>query len=209
MDRNQRANIQRTIESLCGSLHSAWHYVLLLKSFQDAYHQHKRMNGQFGRVINQFWAALWDALFARIGTYYDRTPSTNSIPTLMKQLRRSKDPALVALADNTDQMLHQTAAVTERFLRWRNDVVGHNSSTLLADQFNRETVVHVADAELLLQQVEDVANATSRAVSGSIFDVQHWNQDFAAEASSFLALVEQAMPARTASDALYLPTDRS
>jgi hypothetical protein len=202
MDSNQRANIQRTIKSLCDSLHSAWHYVLLLKSFQDAYHQHERMNGQYGRVVNQFWAALWDALFARIGTYYDRTPGTHSIPTLMKQLRRSKDPSLVALAANTDRVLQSTAAVTARFLRWRNEVVGHNSSTLLADQFNRETVVHIGDAELLLQQVEDIANAVSRVVSGSIFDVQHWNPDFAAEASLFLALVEQAMQAQATGDAL-------
>lgn len=151
------------------------------------------MKALYGRVINQLWGALWDALFVRIGTYYERTPVTNSIHGLIKQLRRAKDPALNALAATIEGMLLETETVAARFLRWRNKVVGHNSSTLDPDEFNREATVRIDDVELLLNQVEVMANLVAEEVLGSAYDVQHWNQTFANEASTFLRLVEDGL----------------
>jgi len=193
MDLNRRNNIARTTDALCDSLDVAWHYVLLLRGFRDAYRMHQGMNEMYGRVVNKYWQALWDALFARMGTYFDRAPGTHSIPSLQTQLRRTKEPQLIALATGLQRSLDASAELIDRFMRWRNEVVGHSSTTLVHDEFNRESMVHLADAEALLEQVEEMANKVSTQVSNRVVDVQYWHPQFAAEAAAFLAAAERGL----------------
>jgi hypothetical protein len=151
------------------------------------------MNGTYGRVVNKFWQALWDALFARVGTYFDRTPGTHSIPSLQTQLRRSKEPQLIALANDLQRTLDASAELIDRFMRWRNEVVGHSSTTLVHDEFNRNSMVHLAEAEALLEQVEEMANKVSTQVSNRVVHIQYWHPQFAIEATAFLAAAERGL----------------
>lgn len=201
MDAKRRANIEGTINALYDSVSVAWNYALLLASFRDAYHARPRMNAVYGRVINQYWRALWDALFTRIGTFYDRRTGTYSLPGLLTQLRRTKNPELSALASRLEKSIDRSDEIAGKFIRWRNEIVGHSVASVVPERFDEETTVHLADAEALLRRVENTLNEVSKHVTGFTTDVRHWNDEFAVEAAAFLEAVERSLVAPAPSNA--------
>jgi hypothetical protein len=195
LDANHRRNIESTIDALCGSLCTAWSYLLLLRSLRDAVHQRPLMNKRFGSIINQYWQALWDALFARIGTFYDRTSGTHSLPTLLTLLRRTKVPGFIALALTAQSLVNDPGESAKRILRWRNEVIGHRVASLVAPQFDEEARLHLDDVKVVLEQLENCLNALSLGSIGVTTDIQHWNDTFGRDASSFLESIEASLVA--------------
>jgi hypothetical protein len=157
------------------------------------------MNAQFGRVINQYWQALWDALFSRIGTFFDRTAGTHSLPSLLTQLRRTKNREFVALASSAQAFLDDPGEPAKRILRWRNEVVGHRVAAVVASQFDEEATLHLDDVKVVLQRVEECLNSLSRGALGHTTDIKHWNEEFELQAGQFLEQVEVALNAQALS----------
>jgi hypothetical protein len=199
MDSNRTENIRASIDALSESLSTAWSYLLLLRSLRDAYHSRPRMNMQFGRVINQYWQGLWDALFARIGTFFDRTAGTHSLPGLLTQLRRSKDPKLSKLAASAQSFLDNPGESAIRMLRWRHEVVSHRVAAIVASKFDAETEVHLEDVAAVLERVEQCLNDLARGALGFTIDIKKWNAEYEQEAGRYLELVEIALNAQSPS----------
>lgn len=195
MDPNRTNNVRATVDAVSESLCTAWCYLLLLRSLRDAYHAHPRMNMQFGRVINRYWQSLWDALFSRIGTLFDRKAGTHSIPCLLTQLRRAKDPALTKLVARVQRLLDQPNQAVGRLLRWRHDVISHCLATLVPSKFDAETEVHLDDVAAALELVEACLKDLARGSLGFTVDIKHWNEEYALEAAQYLGLVEAALEA--------------
>jgi hypothetical protein len=196
VDANRTKNIGTTIDVLSESLTTAWCYLQLLGSLRDAYHTQPKMNGQFGRVINRYWQALWDALFVRIGTYFDRVGAVHSLPGLLTQLRRTQEPALVKLATSVQRQLDQPNESVARLLRWRNEVIAHRSATLSPAKFDTVSEVHLDDVAAALELVQACLNELSHGALGFTTDIKHWHPEYSQEAAEFLELVEGALDSK-------------
>ena len=89
--------------SILGHLHNivhsqdvAWSNYYMLRGIADACRESVDF-GEYERIVRHLRFALFDALFAAVGTLCDRTKGTSSLPQMAVLLKQGRDPEHRAL----------------------------------------------------------------------------------------------------------------
>lgn len=160
MNADQLRNIELLIESISKSLFSAWSYYHLLEGMHEGSKANPSVVVKFDRLFDQLWRAVFDALFAKVGTLIDRTPGTQSLPSLITMVRRYGYSELKPVLNEVLAELEATEGPLAKFESWRHKSVAHRTADAqladfhLANKMNLEEVASgLRTLQLLLNTV--------------------------------------------------------
>ena len=156
--------IESVVHELSGSLVAAWTYLNLLRGLHEGARANPLAANRFGLLFDQLWRAIFDALFAKIGTLIDRKRNMHSLPNLVTLIRRLGDPGQKARLVQVESYLSYKEGAIPKIEKWRNNAVAHRPQNLSKDTFSIENKLDLDDLGVTLKKLEDALNNLSENV---------------------------------------------
>lgn len=165
MNTDQKANLDAAVLALGQNLAIAWSYFHLLRGMDQGRLQNPDVIERFGMLYDRAWRAVFDGLFAKVGTLLDNTKGTNSLPNLITLVRRYGTAELWQLISGVELSLATKGSSLSKLRNWRHDAVAHDVSDRSPEFYadNKMTLTEIEDA---LAQLEDLLNHLSWNVLG-------------------------------------------
>lgn len=161
MNSDQKANIDVAVIALSESLSSAWGYFHLLRGLHEGGRENPEVLKRFGELFNQAWQAIFEGLFAKVGTLLDKTKSTYSLPNLVINVRRYGDADMKQLLPEVEACLSDNDSLLAKIKSWRHEAVAHYPLSGRDDEFYTNNKMNLDDLESALRQLEDILNHLS------------------------------------------------
>lgn len=202
MNIDQKNNVDEMVRALVEALFAAWSYLHLLRGFQQGGRNHPVVFERFDRLLDQTWRAIFDALFAKVGTLIDHTKSTYSIPNLLKTIRRYGDSEVRHMLSQVESRLNASDGPMVKIRNWRHQVVAHRTKTGRDSAFYQDNKMHLEDVESALVELEQLLNQLSVGVlsihndtrSGSLDLIDQGTLLFASIAAEQSGRKERSLP---------------
>lgn len=189
MNIDQKHNVDEMVRALAEALFAGWSYLHLLRGFQQGGQNHPIVFDRFGRLFDQTWRAVFDALFAKAGTLIDRTKGTYSIPNLLKAIRRYGDSELKRILAEVETRLNDSNGPMVKLENWRHQVVAHRTKEGRDGDFYINNKMHLEDVESALIELEQLLNRLSVEVLGIHNDTRSGSLDLVGQGESLFASI--------------------
>ncbi len=189
MNIDQKNNIDEMVKALAEALFAVWSYLHLLRGFQQGGQSHPVVLECFGRLFDQTWRAVFDALFAKAGTLIDRTKGTYSLPNLLKSIRRYGNSELKDTLTDVETRLNDSNGPMVKLENWRHQVVAHRTKVGRDDDFYRNNKMHLEDVESAVIELEQLLNRLSVGVLAIHNDTRSGSLDLVDQGASLFASV--------------------
>src|SRR3546814_3593282 len=88
MNADQEHNIREAVRVIGETLFRAWSYLHVMRGLQRGARANTQRVEKHALALDVIYRALFDALFASVGTVLDRTRSTYSLPNLINMITR-------------------------------------------------------------------------------------------------------------------------
>ncbi len=164
MNIDQQNNVDEMVRALAEALVAVWSYLHLLRGFQRGGQSQPLVLERFGRLFDQTWRAIFDALFAKAGTLIDRRKGTYSLPNLLKSIRRCGNPELKDALAYVETRLNDSTGPMVKLKNWRHQVVAHRTKEGRDDDFYQSNKMHLEDVESAVIELEQLLNRLSVGV---------------------------------------------
>lgn len=164
MNPEQKSNIDSAVRALSESLFAAWSYLHLLHGLHKGGRDNPVVLKRFGGLFDQAWRAIFDGLFAKIGTLMDSTKSTH--PNLVTLIRRYGDSNLKQLLPEIEAFLYEKSGSLAKIKNWRHEAIAHRSVRGRDETFYINNQMSLAEIEGALTFLEEALNHLSREVLG-------------------------------------------
>jgi hypothetical protein len=161
MNADQKANIETAVLALGESLATAWSYFYLLRGVDQGSRQSPEVINRFGFLYDRAWRAIFDGLFAKVGTLLDNTKGTHSLPNLVTLIRKYGNSDLKQLIPEVEACLTKNDSPFAKFQRWRHRAVAHNAAKRRGANFYIDNRMTLTEIEGALMQLEDLLNHLS------------------------------------------------
>lgn len=161
MNSDQRANLEAMVEALGKSMAQAWSYFYVLKGMNEGAKASPAAIERFPWLLDQVWRGMFDAFFAKAGTLIDTTPSTHSLPNLIKLVRRYGDAELKGLLPEAEACLVEKNGALARIRNWRHSHVAHGTVRGKEESFYIDNKMDVMEIEGALKQLDEAINHLS------------------------------------------------
>ena len=188
MNSDQRRNIENTIHALGDSLFSAWNYLELLKGLQLGARADPENLQVHAISIDVIYRAVFDALYAVIGTVSDRAKGTLSLPNLISIGRRySQDPEVEQVLGAARQALNDPKhAPLAKLSNWRHQHVAHRTPDSRVEEFYSNNRLQLADVEEAIGMLDRIVNDVSAALTRTCYDWRTAAEPVAGNCASLL-----------------------
>lgn len=189
MNADQRNNLEMLVEALATSLYGAWSYAQVLRGFYNGAKAVPEVLNEHAHVTTEIWRALFDALFALIGTIIDRTPNTESLPSLLAMLTRytPDDPRMRLLQRDLLKRLESNKVPGLRKLEaWRMKAVAHRTPEGKLPSFYTSNQMHLDEIVESLRYLEEILNDFARSVLGTMHIIEPDTDHLAIRSEEFL-----------------------
>jgi len=188
MNSDQRANIESAVHAVGESIFNAWRYFQLLKGLQQGAKADPDNLLAHAIAIDVAYRAVFDALYAVIGTVCDRTKGTLSLPNLINMGRRySQDP------EQKRVLLSAQAALTDpryapliKLSNWRHQHVAHRTPESRIQEFYTNNKLHLAEVEEAIDMLDRIANDVSVTLTQTRYDWRTATESVADSCASLL-----------------------
>lgn len=190
MNADQQRNIEESIKAIGEGIFRAWSYLHLLRGFQRGGLANPETLKAHALAVDVTYRALFDALFAIVGTVLDRTKSTYSIPSLIRMVRRYgvADPDVRRdLAKINAELTEQKSERLHKLEKWRHEVVAHRTPEGRAVEFYANNRLHFDEVEAVLAQLEEMVNRISMPLLQAGYHWRPGNDRCIREAESLLS----------------------
>jgi hypothetical protein len=192
-DQSHLAVVESTVNELASTLLSAWTYLNLLRGLHEGSRSNPKALESFSLLFDQIWRAIFDALFAKVGTVVDRTPRTHSLPNLVKLVRKTCGPEHRILLREVESFLAEKAGPISKIENWRHQAVAHRSQNLAPESFYSENKLELAELELALNQLEQTLNQISLSVLTLHVDAHTGPEAFTEQAWHMFKLLSEGI----------------
>jgi len=189
MNIDQKNNVDEMVKALAEALFAVWSYLHLLRGFQQGGQSYPVVLERFGRLFDQTWRAVFDALFAKAGTLIDRTKGTYSLPNLLKSIRRYGNSELKDTLTDVETRLNDSNGPMVKLENWRHQVVAHRTKVGRGDDFYRNNKMHLEDVESAVIELEQLLNRLSVGVLAIHNDTRSGSLDLVDQGASLFASV--------------------
>lgn len=187
MNPEQKANIDSAVRALSESLFAAWSYLHLLRGLHKGGRDNPVVLKRFGGLLDQAWRAIFDGLFAKVGTLMDSTKSTHSLPNLVTLIHRYGDSNLKQLLPEIEAFLSEKSGTLAKIKNWRHEAVAHRTVRGRDETFHINNQMSLAEIEGALTLLEEALNHLSREVLGIHNDTRNGSIDLVEEGRSLFA----------------------
>lgn len=166
MSSDQKDNIDVTVRALSESLTLAWGYFHLLRGLHEGGRENPEVLKRFDRLFDQAWQAIFEGLFAKVGTLLDKTKSTYSLPNLVIIVRRLGDADMKQFLPEVEACLSNNNSLLAKIKSWRHEAVAHSPQSGRDEEFYKNNKMNLDDLECALMRLEGILNHPSWNVLG-------------------------------------------
>lgn len=191
MNADQRANIDAMVRTLAESLFSAWSYLHLLQGFHQGSKAHPVVVQEFDRLFDQVWRAIFDGLFAKVGTLIDRTKGTYSLPSLLTIVRRHGALELKMAAKEIETRLNTRDGPLAKIKSWRHQVVAHRTPNGREAVFYASNKMNLDEIAAGLSQLEELVNKISFEALRVHNDTETGSEDLVQQGVALFACIAE------------------
>ena len=192
MNVDQHRNIELLIESISKSLFAAWSYFHLLQGMHDGSKANPSVVVKFDRLFDQLWRAVFDALFAKVGTLIDGTPGTQSLPSLITMVRRYGNLELKSVLKEVLAELEAKEGPLAKFESWRHKAVAHRTKDAQLADFHLANKMNLEEVVSGLRTLQLLLNAVSMNVLRIHNDTETGSKDLIKQCNDLFSLVSRS-----------------
>jgi hypothetical protein len=188
MNPDQRANIESAIHAVGESIFNAWRYFHLLKGLQQGAKADPDNLLVHAIAIDVTYRAVFDALYAVIGTVCDKTKGTLSLPNLINMGRRysqdsEKNGFLVSAQTALTDPKH---APLIKLSNWRHKHVAHRTQESRIQEVYTNNKLQLGEVEEAIDMLDRIANDVSAALTQTRYDWHTAAEPVASNCASLL-----------------------
>ena len=189
MNQDQRQNVDSNIHAIGESVFNAWRYFNLLKGLQAGAKSDPENLLTHAIAIDVMYRAVFDALYAVVGTISDRRTGTLSIPNLINKSRRySKDPELKRALTLAESMLNDPQqAPLKKLSNWRHEHVAHRTEGGRIPGFYENNKLRLDEVEDSIALLDQIANDLAEALTATRYDWRSATESVASSCESLLS----------------------
>jgi AbiU2 len=187
MNTDQETNINEAVKSLSESLFKAWSYFHILRGFYEGHQSNPEVIKRFNWLFDQAWNAIFDSLFAKVGTLLDRTKGPHSLPNLVTLISRYGDDDLKQLLPEVKKYLSEENRALAKIKNWRDNAVAHSTAKGQGEAFYVDNKMGLTELENMLMELEEALNHLSRNTIGIHNDIRNGSTGLIEEGRSLFA----------------------
>lgn len=173
MDSNQQRELEKTIDTLCANLASAWEYFNVLEGLHEEAKSSTMQVNRFPHLMTCIWSALFDALFLKLNHFVDRTKNVYSFHRLFKLIKRylPHDKDLSKKISDDENRLSKTAdPAINKIENWRKQVVAHLTISSQDQSFYDQNKMGLPEIKKFLELSIEALDYYSLAVLNRVTD---------------------------------------
>ncbi|KRA74508.1 hypothetical protein ASD78_13675 [Lysobacter sp. Root667] len=146
---DHRRNLLGRADAIASSVHKAWTYLQVLKGMQEGATKDSENLLAHQIAFDSIYRAVFDALYAVIGTIADTTKNVESIHNLVKMARAYPidQDARIAIKTALSKIEETDGSPLRRLRNWRHKHTAHHTLEAFTPEFYLENKLELAEVE--------------------------------------------------------------
>ena len=185
-----RLRLMTMLHAVVHSQDIAWTNFHILRGIANAYLGRPQV-GSFDRLVPKLRVALFDALFAAIGTLIDRTSGTSSLHQLAVLLKRDTSENTKSVQELIYQLSSPKEGPIFKIMQWRNLRVAHRTELGRDYEFFEKNRISLAEIERALKAIDAAVVELTTIYFNVHQSVRGSSKHLIADAESFVSALQK------------------
>jgi len=156
LNNDHRQNLLARADAIASAVHKAWTYLQVLKGMQEGATKESENLLVHQLAFDSIYRAVFDALYAVIGTITDTTRNVESIHNLVKMARTYPidQDARITIKAALSKIEETEGSPLRRLRNWRHKHTAHHTPEAFTPEFYLENKLELTEIEQGISMLE-------------------------------------------------------